>query len=86
MILAGDSGLFRPRGVVSFPEVSARLGALAVTVALLSVGGEFDLSLGSRVAFSDAVIAIHSRQYGWVNRLCIFTARAATIQTSQAPA
>ena len=43
-IFAGDSGLFSARGIVNFLEVSAQLGILAVAVALLMIGGEFDLS------------------------------------------
>src|SRR5262245_19739111 len=64
-IFAGDSGLFSARGVVNFLEVSAQLGILAVAVALLMIGGEFDLSLGSMIAFAGVIIAILSTQYGW---------------------
>src|SRR5215470_12589455 len=55
-IFAGDSGLFSARGIVNF---------LAVSVALLMIGGEFDLSLGSMIAFAGVIIAILSTQYGW---------------------
>ena len=64
-IFAGDSGLFSARGVVNFLEVSAQLGILAVAVALLMIGGEFDLSLGSMIAFAGVIIAILSTQFGW---------------------
>src|SRR5262245_26856392 len=64
-IFAGDSGLFSARGVVNFLEVSAQLGILAVAVALLMIGGEFDLSLGSMIAFAGVIIVILSTQYGW---------------------
>ena len=55
---AGDSGMFSARGVVSFLEVSAHLGILAAAAALLMIGGEFDLSMGSMIAFAGMCIAI----------------------------
>ena len=79
LIFAGNSGLFSPRGVVNFLEVSAQLGILAVAVALLMIGGEFDLSLGSMIAFAGVIIAILSTQYGWPIWLCILTAFGAAI-------
>ena len=78
-IFAGDSGLFSARGVVNFLEVSAQLGILAVAVALLMIGGEFDLSLGSMIAFAGVIIAILSTQYGWPVWSCILVAFAAAI-------
>jgi simple sugar transport system permease protein len=65
--------------VVNFLEISAQLGILAVAVALLMIGGEFDLSLGSMVAFAGVVIAILSTQYGWPIWSCIFAAFGAAI-------
>src|SRR5262249_43965418 len=59
-ILAGDSGMFSARGMLNFLEVSAQLGILAALAALLMIGGEFDLSVGSLVAFAGIVIAIPS--------------------------
>lgn len=78
-IFAGDSGLFSPRGIVNFLEVSAQLGILAVAVALLMIGGEFDLSLGSMVAFAGVIVAILSTQYGCPIWLSILVAFAAAI-------
>ena len=78
-VFAGDSGLFSPRGIVNFLEVSAQLGILAVAVALLMIGGEFDLSLGSMVAFAGIIIAIPAAEYGWPIWLCILAAFAAAI-------
>jgi simple sugar transport system permease protein len=69
--VAGDSGLFSARGVVNFVEVSAQLGILAVAVALLMIGGEFDLSLGSMIAFAGVIIAIPSTVLGWPIWLCV---------------
>ncbi len=78
-IFAGDSGLFSARGVVNFLEVSAQLGILAVAVSLLMIGGEFDLSLGSMIAFAGVIIAIPSTVLGWPIWLCILLAFAVAI-------
>jgi simple sugar transport system permease protein len=64
-VVAGDSGFLSRRGVVSWLEVSAQLGILAVAVSLLMIGGEFDLSVGSMIAAAGMVIAIPVVIYGW---------------------
>jgi len=48
-IVAGSSGFVSSRGASSYLSVSAELAILAVPVALLMIGGEFDLSVGSTV-------------------------------------
>ena len=63
-IFAGDSGMFSVAGISNFLEVSAQLGILATFVALLMIGGEFDLSLGSMIGFSAIVIGIGVVQFG----------------------
>jgi simple sugar transport system permease protein len=78
-IFAGDSGLFSPRGIVNFLEVSAQLGILAVAVSVLMIGGEFDLSLGSMIAFAGVVIAIPSTVLGWPIWVCVLMAFAAAV-------
>ena len=60
-VVAAGSGMFTPLGIVNFLEVSAQLGILAVAAALLMIGGEFDLSLGSMIGFAGMVIA-HPRR------------------------
>ena len=45
--------------------MSAELGILAVAVALLMIGGEFDLSIGSTIGACGMIIAILSAEYGW---------------------
>ena len=57
-LTAGSSGLFSPKGVVNFMEVSAQLGIIASAAALLMIAGEFDLSIGSMIGFAGLVIAI----------------------------
>src|SRR5258708_19844769 len=64
-IVAGSSGFLTLRGASSYLSVSAELAILAVPVALLMIGGEFDLSIGSTVGATGMVIAILSPQYGW---------------------
>ncbi|MDJ0757682.1 MAG: ABC transporter permease [Ardenticatenaceae bacterium] len=57
-------GFLSLRGTANYLEVSAQIGILAVAVALLMIGGEFDLSIGSLVALSGAATAILTTQYG----------------------
>ncbi len=64
-IVAGSSGFTSSRGTSSYLSVSAELAILAVPVALLMIGGEFDLSVGSTVGATGMIIAILSTQYGW---------------------
>src|SRR5262245_16885630 len=76
---AGGSGLFSPKGIVTFLEVSAQLVILAVAVSLLMIAVEFDLSLGSMIAFAGVIIAIPSTVLGWPIWLCVLMAFAAAI-------
>ena len=63
-IVAGSSGFVSSRGASSYLSVSAELAILAVPVALLMIGGEFDLSVGSTVGATGMTIAILTTQYG----------------------
>ncbi len=64
-LVAGDRGFLSFQGVGSWLEVSAQLGILSVAAALLMIGGEFDLSIGSMIATAGLVIAIPVAVYGW---------------------
>ena len=64
-VIAGDRGFLTKRGTANYLEVSAELGILAVSVALLMIGGEFDLSIGSTIGACGMIIAILSSEYGW---------------------
>lgn len=64
-IVAGDSGMFSPSGVSNFLEVSAILGIIAIAAALLMIGGEFDLSVGSMIGFASVAVAIPLTEWGW---------------------
>jgi len=69
-IVAGDSGFLTLKGTATYLEVAAELGILAVAVALLMIGGEFDLSIGSIVGAAGMTLTILSTQFGlpiWVS-------------------
>ena len=63
--LAGDRGFLSPRGTINYLEVAALLGILSVSVSLLMIAGEFDLSVGSMIGAAGMVIAIPLVVYGW---------------------
>lgn len=62
--VVAPTGFLSLRGLASYLEVSAQLGILAVAVAMLMIGGEFDLSIGSVVGFSGVTMAILGTQLG----------------------
>lgn len=64
-VVAGDRGFLTSTGTISYLEVSAQLGILAVPVAMLMIAGEFDLSIGSMVAAAGILIAIPIAEFGW---------------------
>lgn len=64
-IIAGDSGFLTLKGTATYLTVAAELGILAVAVALLMIGGEFDLSIGSTIGACSMIVTIFSVQFGW---------------------
>ena len=64
-IVAGDRGFLSPRGTANYLEVASQLGILAVAVALLMIGGEFDLSIGSIIGACGIILALFPVEYGW---------------------
>jgi simple sugar transport system permease protein len=62
--VVAPEGFLSLRGTASYLEVSAQLGILAIAVALLMIGGEFDLSVGSMIGLSGVTMAILSTQMG----------------------
>ncbi len=64
-LVAGDRGFLSGRGTANYLEVAAQLGILAVAVALLMIGGEFDLSIGSTIGACGIIFALLSSEYGW---------------------
>lgn len=70
--LVSPNAWFSMRGTATYLEVAANLGIVAVPVALLMIGGEFDLSVGSIVGFTGAIMAILATQFGvplWLGAL-----------------
>ncbi len=61
---AGDTGMFAPDGILSWITVAAQLSIIACGAALLMIGGEFDLSVGSMIAFAGMMIAIPTAFFG----------------------
>lgn len=77
--VAGDSGMFSARGILNFLEVAAQLGILASVAALLMIAGEFDLSVGSMIAFAGVCIAIPTVEFGvplWISLIFTFVMAA----------
>ncbi|MQQ09460.1 ABC transporter permease [Epibacterium sp. SM1979] len=50
--ITADRSMFSLSGVMNFMTPASQLGILAIGAALLMIGGEFDLSIGSMVAFA----------------------------------
>lgn len=63
--LAAGSSFVSLRGTANFLAVASELGILAIAVALLMIGGEFDLSIGSVVGACGMIIAVLSVHFGW---------------------
>jgi simple sugar transport system permease protein len=64
-LVAGSRGFLSLSGTSTYLSVAAELGILAVTVALLMIGGEFDLSIGSILGGCSMIVAILPAQFGW---------------------
>lgn len=62
--LAGNRGFLTLQGTASYLEVSSYLGILAAAIALLMIGGEFDLSIGSMIGAAGATIAVLGSVFG----------------------
>ncbi len=64
-VVARDRGFVSLRGTANYLEVAAQLGILAVAVALLMIGGEFDLSVGSIIGACGMITALLAAEGGW---------------------
>ena len=56
--ITADESMFTVSGFMNFMTPASQLGILAIGAALLMVGGEFDLSIGSMVAFAGLFFGI----------------------------
>ena len=79
-VTAGSNGFLSAGGTASWLNAAAELGVLAVPVAMLTISGEFDLSVGSVTGASSMVVAIGSGTYTaplWVSILLALAVGAA---------
>lgn len=78
-LIYADSRMFSLAGLMNFMQPAAQLGILAVAAALLMVGGEFDLSIGSMIAFAGIALGIPLVLWGWPLGVSILFAFAVSI-------
>lgn len=78
-LIYADSRMFSLAGFMNFMQPAAQLGILAVAAALLMVGGEFDLSIGSMIAFAGIALGIPLVLWGWPLGVSILFAFAVSI-------
>ena len=57
-LIVAKTGMFSARGAMNWSQVSAQLGIVAIGACLLMIAGEFDLSVGSMIAFSGMIMAL----------------------------
>ena len=56
--ITADRSMFTLAGMMTVLNPSAQLGIMAIAASLLMIGGEFDLSIGSMVAFAGFVLGV----------------------------
>ena len=56
--LVASGTMFSARGILNWTTVAAQLGVVATAACLLMIAGEFDLSIGSMIAFSGMLMAL----------------------------
>jgi simple sugar transport system permease protein len=64
-IATADPTMFTLSGVMTVLAPASQLGILAIAAALLMIGGEFDLSIGSMVAFTGLIFGAALVSAGW---------------------
>jgi simple sugar transport system permease protein len=65
VIVAGGKGFTSLKGIAGTLEIASQIGILGVTVSLLMIAGEFDLSIGSMVGASGLVFGFLVVEAGW---------------------
>lgn len=63
-LATADASMFTLPGILNFLTPAAQLGILAIGAAMLMIGGEFDLSIGSMVAFAGMLFGAFSVNLG----------------------
>lgn len=66
-----DASMFTLAGIMNILSPAAQLGILAIAAALLMIGGEFDLSIGSMVAFTGLIFGAFLTLNSWPLPLAI---------------
>ena len=66
-----DPSMFTLAGIMNILSPAAQLGILAIAAALLMIGGEFDLSIGSMVAFTGLIFGAFLTLNSWPLLLAI---------------
>ncbi|UXU75909.1 MULTISPECIES: ABC transporter permease [unclassified Paracoccus (in: a-proteobacteria)] len=57
-MVTASPAMFTLAGVMNFMTPAAQLGILGIAAAMLMIGGEFDLSIGSMVAFAGMIFGV----------------------------
>ena len=78
-LLPGAGALYSLQGSMTFLTLAAELGIIATAAALLIIGGEFDLSVGSMIGFAGIVIGLTVTELNFPMWAGIGTAFAAAI-------
>lgn len=61
----GSSAFASPAGISNWLDPASLIGLSAIPIALLMIGGEFDLSAGVMIASSSLVTAVFATQFGF---------------------
>jgi simple sugar transport system permease protein len=70
-LFTANSSMFTLSGVMTILAPASQLGILAIAAALLMIGGEFDLSIGSMIAFTGLAFAAFLVNAHWPLALAI---------------
>lgn len=57
-LITASPAMFTLSGIMNFMTPAAQLGILGIAAAMLMIGGEFDLSIGSMVAFAGMIFGV----------------------------
>ncbi len=63
-LVTANGAMFTLSGIMNFLTPAAQLGILAIGASLLMIGGEFDLSIGSMVAFAGMIFGAFAVNLG----------------------
>jgi simple sugar transport system permease protein len=75
-LFTANASMFTLSGAMTILAPASQLGILAIAAALLMIGGEFDLSIGSMIAFTGLAFAAFLVNGHWPLSLAIFATLA----------